>query len=192
MKEFLEDYVPGECLKASEETIRKYEKKVPASLIELWKANGFGKYNDGLIEIINPDDFNEVLWTYLGREVDSYVPIALNAFGDLFYYRKLTDDEDLEAAEDVCVVEIHYRVINTCAWSLKEFFDDYLCDKDVIEILLRKALFDEAVQKEGKLERNEIYYFTPAIVLGGAEEVKFIEKGNAQVHQEILFQIGIE
>ncbi|MDY8138104.1 T6SS immunity protein Tdi1 domain-containing protein [Aquimarina sp. 2201CG5-10] len=184
LNEFLGQYVPTNCIKASPETIEKYKNKVPDALIKLWKSNGFGKYNNGLIEIINPDDFNKTLWTWLGKEVANYVPIAINGFGDLFYYRKLTESD-----EDVCVIEPHYRDITTCAWSLDLFFNDYLCHKTTIEHLLREDLFYEAIGKYGELYKNEIFYFAPALGIGGSEELKNIKKGNAQIHLDILFQL---
>ena len=194
MKNFLKSYNPENCIKAPAEIIAKYEGKVPDSLIELWKTHGLGKYNNGLLEIVNPDDFNDTLWMYLGREVEYYVPFATSAFGELFYYRLLTDPEDLEegdeVVEDVCVVEIHRRVINTCAWSLDEFFNDYLCNPEVMSDLLRRELFEQAIEKIGSLAKNEVFYFVPALCIGGAEALEFVEKGNIQIHLEILFDLG--
>lgn len=196
MKNFLQIYHPENCIKAPAEIIAKYEGKVPDSLIELWTNHGFGKYKDGLLEIINPDDFNDALWMYLGREVEYYVPFATSAFGELFYYRMLTDPEDLEegdeVVEDVCVVEIHHRVINTCAWSLDEFFNDYLCDPEVMNDLLRRELYQQATKKLGYLAKNEAFYFVPALCIGGAEDLKFVDKGNIQTHLKILFELGRE
>ena len=98
LDEFTAKYKPTDAKVASEALIKSYSQKLPSALIELWKTKGLGKYNDGLIEIINPEDFEGDLERTLGKKVPNYVPIAMGAFGDLFYYRKLTDTD-----EDVCV-----------------------------------------------------------------------------------------
>ena len=195
MERFLENYPPFNCNPAAPELLKKYADKLPQPLLDLWKNVGLGKYKQGLIEIINPEDYEDALWTYLGKEVEYYVPIAINAFGDLFYYRMLSEPEDVEEgeeiAEDVCVIEIHYREIATCIWSLDDFFNDYLCDEEVITNLLRKELFDKAVLKKGELTKGEIYFFAPALLVGGTENIEIVQKGDARTHQELLFEMGL-
>jgi len=118
MEKFKQVFKIEENSKAvSNNTINEYEKKVPQLLIDLWKSDGFGKYNNGLIETVNPKDFESVLWTWLGREVENYVPFAISGFGELFYYRRLSETD-----EDVCMINIQYRKIETLVWSLTAFF----------------------------------------------------------------------
>ncbi len=90
MKKFKEVFkADGNRTAVPKSIIEEYREKVPQSLIDLWEADGFGKYNNGLIELINPKDFETSLWTWLGQEVENYVPFAISGFGELFYYRKL-------------------------------------------------------------------------------------------------------
>jgi len=164
--------------------IEEYKTKVPEFLLDLWKKDGFGKLHNGLIELINPKDFEPVLWTWLGREVENYVPFAISAFGELFYYRKLTETD-----EDVCIIDIQYRKIETIVWSLTSFFEDCLEDEEFRKLYLREALYIEAMKSLGDLKINEVFTFTPILAIGGAEEVKYLKKGNAQVYQDIVFQM---
>ena len=46
------------------------------------------------------------------------------------------------------------------------------------------------IEKFGTLKKNEIFYFAPALVIGGAEEIKYVDKGNSQVHLHLLFQLS--
>lgn len=71
-----------------------------------------------------------------------------------------------------------------------EEFVEYLIDSEVEEKILRRKLFDEAKAKFGVLPLNDIYFFAPALVTGGAEEIKYVNKGDAAVHQSILFDWG--
>jgi len=68
--------------------------------------------------------------------------------------------------------------------------NEYLTDNEIIKSKLREDLFIKSVSKLGALDVGEIFYFEPAIILGGAEEVQFVSKGKAIVHLDLLFQIG--
>ncbi len=185
LEKFNQLYKPdANCVLVSNEVIEKYQDKVPALLIDLWKANGFGKYNDGLIEIINPEEYENVLWTWLGREVENYIPFAITGFGELIYYRKLTDED-----EDVCMIDIQYRKIETLVWSFKSFFERFLIEEESRKDWLREDLFLSAINEKGGLKRNEVFTITPALAMGGAAELSYLQKGNAQVYQDILFQM---
>lgn len=166
------------------ETLEAYENKVPSLMIDLWKSDGFGKYNNGVIEMIHPTDFEPSLWSWLGKEVDNYVPFAITGFGELFYYRKLTEEH-----EDVCLLDIQYRNIEMAAWELESFFEDILTDEEIRTTWLREDLFHKAISEKGKLSQYEVFTFAPVLAMGGKEELNYLEKGNALVYQEIVFQM---
>lgn len=185
LENFKKEFKPAAgCIPAAAETLERYKNKVPESLIEVWKTSGLGKYNDGLIEFINPADFEDNLWTWLGREVPNYVPFAISGFGELFYFRKLTEDD-----EDVCLVDIQYRKIETLVWSMEEFLDDFLPNVVERKLWLREDLFKKAINQYGKIEKNEVFTFVPILAMGGLDEIEYIQKGNAQVYQDLVFQM---
>ena len=37
---------------------------------------------------------------------------------------------------------------------------------------------------------KDIFFFTPALVLGGDEDIRYVKKGNGAVHHQVLLQIG--
>jgi Uncharacterized conserved protein len=185
LQAFIEEHQPGKDLqKAAESRLNEYSNRLPGSILELWRDFGFGSYGNGLIRLVDPDEYNETLYTWLGKKNEKRIPIALSAFGELFFYRDLGSGE-----EDVSMLNVHYKSIDVCVWSLNDFFNDYLCDDDIINDILRQELFQQALQKYGPLTSGEIYSFVPALALGGAAEVEFIQKVNALVHLEILFQM---
>ena len=59
-----------------------------------------------------------------------------------------------------------------------------------MNINLKEELFNQAKEKLGNLESKEIYFFVPALILGGAENIKYIKKGNAVTHQLLLLELG--
>ena len=54
------------------------------------------------------------------------------------------------------------------------------------------GLFQEAFAKHGGLSENEIFFFAPALAFGGTESIQYVEKGNAVVHQHLLFEMGAD
>ena len=185
LQAFIEKHQPGKDLqKAAQSEIDQYSTRLPVSILELWRGYGFGSYSGGLIRLINPEIYNYTLYTWLGKKNDKRIPLALSAFGELFYYRDLGS-----GAEDVSMLNVHYKSVDVCSWSLKGFFNEYLCDDDIIGEILRQKLFQEALQKHGPLKNDEIYSFIPALALGGAAELEYIKKANALVHLDLLFQM---
>jgi hypothetical protein len=185
LEKFYQYFQPEKgCVKSTETQVLKYKDKVPEALLHIWQSTGFGKYNDGLIEIIYPEDFESSLSTWLGKVMPNYVPIAISGFGELFYYRKLSDQD-----EDICLIDIQYRQIETLVWSLESFFNEFITNASERELWLREKLFQSAIMSEGKLQKHEVFTFTPILAFGGAEELQFLRKGNAQVYQELVFQM---
>jgi hypothetical protein len=185
---FVKTFVPSkDLIKPDNNIIQQFATILPKELIEFWKEFGFGNYGDGLIKIINPLEYMDSLYEWLGRKDASKLPILVTGFGDIFYYRKLAENK-----EDINLLDIHYRKIDVCVYSLSEFFNSFIVDKGIIKELLKEKLFKNAQKKKGGIEYNEIYYFTPALIMGGGEDIKYIDKGIGTVHQFLLFQMGKE
>jgi len=183
---FTDTYTPSSGLvKPTEEMLKWYTDKLPAELLDFWVAYGFGNYADGLIKVVEPSDYMDSFYTWLGKEDFSRLPILVTGFGDIFYYRKISETE-----EDISLLNIHYRNISVCEYSLKDFFQKYILNEEISTHLLKKPLFNEANSKLGRLTNDEIYFFSPALVLGGGEDAKYIDKGTGSVHQMVLFELG--
>ena len=186
MKKFIKKFKPSKNLqKPNEKILNFYREILPNEIIELWEEYGFGEYGNGLIKIVNPKDYMNSLYTWLGQIDYTKIPIIVTAFGDIFYYRKLEDDRN-----DISVLDIHYRKIIVCSYSYQEFFKKYIIDKKVIKNVLRDSLYKKAIKKLGKLNDKDIFFFVPALILGGKEDIKYIDKGNGIIQQQILFELG--
>ncbi len=184
-KKFLERYAPEENLiKPSNSILEYYSKKLPKELIDFWREYGFGNYGNGIIKVINPLNYSNNLYQWLGKEDIFKIPIMISGFGEMFYYRKLSETDD-----DVCMLDIYYRKIEVCSYSFKEFVNDFIIDDDIKENYLRTSLFEEGITKLGSLKDNEIFFFAPTLSLGGAENIKYVDKGDAITHQQLLFSI---
>lgn len=42
------------------ETINKYKGKLPDELLNIWNIMGYGIYENGFIQLVNPDDYDFV------------------------------------------------------------------------------------------------------------------------------------
>jgi len=85
IKKFLERYRPQRLTKPDKAFLEKYKHIAPEFLIEFWQNYGFGKFGDGIIEFIRPNDYNALFWKWMGEKKENYIPIAISAFGDIFY-----------------------------------------------------------------------------------------------------------
>ena len=157
---------------------------VPEELLAFMQKYGFGNFGNGILKTIDPEDYFDSLFTWLGGEDYSKIPFMMTGFGDLFYYRKLEGGE-----YDISLLDIHYRSVSVPAWTVADFIK-FLLDPETEEKLLRGKLFQQAVAGKGALAPDEIFFFVPALVIGGAEDMRHISKGNARVHQHVLFQVG--
>ena len=183
---FVEVYTPGANLtKPDEELLEFANQMLPPEIVYLWQEYGFGNYGNGLIKVVDPRDYMHSLYSWLGGQDFHKIPVLVSAFGDIFYYRKLDEEEN-----DVSLLNIHYRKIEVCAYSYEEFFKSFITDPEVIENVLRKSLFAQAVAKLGTLKHDEAFFFVPALVLGGGEDIKYVSKGDAGTHQHLLLELG--
>lgn len=181
---FIEKYKPDKNLiKPSDHIIGACSSAgVNKQILDFIIEYGFGNYGDGIIKLIDPEMYMDSFYRWLGKEDYSRIPFMMTGFGDLFYFRNLGDGE-----YDISFLDIHYRKIFVVAYTVEEFVE-YLVDSEVEEDILRRNLFDEAKKKLGVLPLNEIYYFAPALVTGGAEEIKYVNKGDTSTHQWLLFE----
>ena len=184
---FLSKYPPDRDLrKPTSEMLERFQGKVPAELLDFWQEYGFGNYGGGLLKIIDPTDYADTLALWLGEQDDCF-PILMTGFGTLFIYRKRS-----ETADDMCLLDIHYRRSGSFSIGFSDFFEHIVPDEKFAEQFLRIELFQEASAKYGGLAENEIFFFAPALAFGGAESIPYIEKGAAVVHQHLLFEMDGE
>lgn len=184
---FVSKYPPGNDLrKPTAETLEQFQGKVPAELLNFWQEYGFGNYGGGLLKIIDPTDYIDTLTLWLGEQ-EGCLPILMTGFGTLFIYRKLSDTVD-----DMCLLDIHNRRSGSFSTSFSDFFERIIPAENFAAQFLRVGLFQKAFAKHGGLSENEIFFFAPALAFGGTESIQYVEKGNAVVHQHLLFEMGAD
>ena len=171
------------------ETVKKYQAYLPEALLELWQNHGFGFYGNGLLQIIHPELYQDVLWSWLMKDQPDMtrLPIAISAFGLVFYYRLLSEDGD----EDISFIDPHNSDIGVTAWSLTDFFNDWICGDEIIEQFLEKSALAKAQTQYDKLSDNQMYCYLPALRLGGRASDLNLDKGDAATHLDFLYQLAV-
>ena len=178
-------YSPAiDCTPAPEDVIAQYQSVAPASLIEIWRTTGLGKYRNGLIEFVNPNEFKPNLITWLGKDQPHYIPFAITGFGELLYFRKLTETE-----EDVCMVDIQYRQTSVLCLNFDRFIQEYLTNEDNRNDIFREEFFLELIAANGPLAKHEIFTFMPILAFGGNTGEPTVQKGNAQTYIDLVFTL---
>lgn len=185
LQKFIDECAPGVRVNADECVIQKYATLLPLHIIELWRRYGFGFYGTNGLQVINPDLYLQNLWGWLGQEENyNRIPIALSAFGTIFYYRKLSGDD-----HDISYINPHNSFSGVLSWDVGSFFNDLVLNRDVQNELLDAALLSELSTTAEALQVGEIYSFFPALRLGGAKEKAYVKKCDALVQLDFLLQL---
>ncbi len=199
--EFLleEPGAPTASATVSAEIIQQWVGKLPNRLLYVWQELGWCNFNNGLLWLVNPDDYAPIVETWLSgtkyAEMDTFHCFARDAFGEMYLYaenikRFITikpqrhtlwvDDKELlrpdsEKGSDISVI-------------LELTSDDEIYDCMDIH---GKGLFDRAVKKLGALKADEMYAFEPFLCMLPDEKITidYLTKVRMDVHLDILHQL---
>ncbi|MEG1039193.1 MAG: GAD-like domain-containing protein [Pseudomonas sp.] len=170
-------------------SIERYRGKLPDQLLEYWVEHGWCGYGDGIFWLVNPQEYEGVVASWLEgtefEELDCYHLIARGAFGDLYFWGEKTG-ASLKITSIVSRYIIHASAIP--ADQMDKRLQSFLIGIDV-EYNDYDELFRPAKKKLGILSRDEMYGFVPALMLGGSDTLKHLEKVKAVEHLTLLSQI---
>ena len=143
-----------EVVQAADDLIAAYEGILPASILELWRHQGLGFYGDRQFALIDPRSWQAVLdrWIISPPSATQRIPIALTPFGGLLYYRKLTASD-----EDVACFDPVSKEGSVLVWSLDDFFNGLMCDRESLDSLIPPAMTQAAREECGPLAPGEVY-----------------------------------
>ena len=66
-------------------TINKYKWVLPDELLTIWQNMGYGIYEDGFIQFINPDEY-EFVFDYIDKLLEPSIVFGVTALGDLLIW----------------------------------------------------------------------------------------------------------
>lgn len=193
---FLENFGPVlDKNPVPESAFKKYQGVLPDQLLSYWRAVGWGGFARGLFWLVNPEEWDEPMEAMLEDtgflERDAYHVIARNAFGDLWLWGQKTGGSlSIMSSRGMVfpsmpVPSFGDRGID---FEMRLFFSGLeVQDVDLLDDQ-QKPLFDRALKKLGPLQPHEVYGFVPLPALGGACELKYLQKVEAATYMDLLAQ----
>ncbi|WP_416466412.1 GAD-like domain-containing protein [Pseudomonas sp. LFS044] len=188
---FLEEFGPPiERREVPTSSIQRYKGKLPDQLLAYWAEHGWAGYGEGIFWMVNPQEYHGVVTSWLtGTEletIDNYHVIARSAFGDLYLWGEQTG-----ASLKITTILSRYT-------THKSIYTGDKMDKGIRAFMasLRMdtndygELFIPAKKKLGPLLHDEMYGFTPALLLGAPDSLGHLEKVKAVEHLVFLAQLA--
>lgn len=196
---FLEDFGdPHDNEPIPDEVIEAYRDKLPEQLFTYWRALGSCGFHNGLIWMVNPADYQDLLDSWLEGspfENRKYLSvIARSAFGELYVWEKnkgdILDIDPLNnivsvfmRKEEQSVSEEKEGFLMRCFWGFQDKEDIDLTDES------DKPLFSLALKKLGQLKSDEMYGFSQRLALGGKETLENLEIVKLDVYHDLAQQM---
>lgn len=170
---------PIECEKATQGALSQYRDQLPAQLVSFWEEQGWCGFAKGLIWVVDPSKFSTEIEEWIEPSDEPPIVLARTAFCDLYFWGK----------NGVYRVDVQHGDVSHVVNDITVFFDEFLCDPNVLDKVLKRPLFVEAMKESGPLDHNTCFAFEPALVLGGSGEASTIKRVKLREHLHLLAQI---
>ena len=187
---FLQNFGPAiDKREVPRETLDRFKGKLPNQLMVYWQEHGFSGYAEGLFWTVDPQDYEPVLDAWLGDtsfvENDALHIIARTAFGHLLVWGEKSGFCLQLFAPGSYVMEHQTALQKEDLEFAAQMFFGFL-EREPFEF---DGRFKLAKRRLGRLNRDEMYGFVPALALGGAADVNHLEKVKAVEHLVLLAQL---
>ena len=171
------------------ETINKYKGRLPDELLNIWNIMGYGIYENGFIQLVNPDDYDFV-FKYIDKLLEPSIVFAITAMGDLLIWEG-NKNWTIAPNEGNRVKQIDVRKCKSRVIGEIDFVFDILLGDDYG--ISGKNFFDskpylDIKDKLPTLEYGQCYGYVPALVLGGKVSNKNLQVVDAKTYIDIIGQ----
>lgn len=171
------------------ETINKYKGKLPDELLNIWNIMGYGIYENGFIQLVNPDDYDFV-FKYIDKLLEPSIVFAITAMGDLLIWEG-NKNWTIAPNEGNRVKQIDVRKCKSRVIGEIDFVFDILLGDDYG--ISGKNFFDskpylDIKDKLPTLEYGQCYGYVPALALGGKVSNKNLQVVDAKTYIDIIGQ----
>lgn len=170
--------------KVSEETIKKYEDKLPNEMIGIWKEYGYGQFMGGYFKLINPDDYIDfVRGTYYNGKIS--IPLMLTGFGDVVVWRPDLEENDKQEGF-LTLLHYKYEDVEVLSSGMDFIWDDFIKSKSCREEELELKEFEEAVKMHGEIGYDECFGYVPILAIGGSKKTENLQKVKIREHLDLI------
>ena len=173
-----------------QEVINKYKNLLPKELINIWETMGFGIYEEGFLQLVNPDEY-EFVFEYVDKLLEPSIIWAVTALGDLLMWEG-NENWTISPEEGDRVKIINVRKCNSqiLGASMDGVLNIFLADKEYLpdkEYFAAKPYLD-IKGKLPPLEYGQCYGYFPALALGGSASIKNLKITGVKTYIEIIGQ----
>lgn len=181
---------PISCTPVPLPAIEHYRKKLPERLLNYWEHYGWSTHAGGLFWIVNPAEYEGVVRSWLEGTAfetrDTYHVIARTAFGCLYLWGEKTGYSlKIESVlSRYCAYELGTTEDSLNRQSQLFFMNPSIESSDFL------GFFSRTRKKLGPLNSDEMYGFTPALMLGGSEILENLTKVKIIEHLIFLSQLS--
>jgi len=170
------------------ETINKYKGILPDELLSIWQTMGYGVYEDGFLQLVNPDEY-EFVFDYIDKLLEPSIVFGITALGDLLIWEgnknKTIASDEGNRVKIINIRSCKSRALDNFRGAIDIFFDDYfIAKKDYFD---SKAYLD-VKDKLPKLQYGQCYGYVPALALGGKASNKNLQVVDAKTYIDIVGQ----
>ncbi len=173
--------------------IEKYTNILPEPVLEIWRRTGFGIYEHGFVQFVNPDEYKFV-FEYIDVINDPVVVIAITALGDLITWEGMGLGGQ---GNHINVVFIHDRVDDVVGgtdpdfWLGKDFdinndpdHEDYAYNTKEY----RSKNYHKIKNILAPLAFGQCYGYVPVPALGGKKSYKNLHIVDAKSYINMIGQ----
>lgn len=171
------------------DTVNKYKGILPEKLLNIWEAMGLGIYENGFIQLVNPDEY-EFVFKYIDKLLEPSIVFAITAMGDLLIWEG-NKNWTIAPNEGNRVKQIDVRKCKSRVIGEIDFVFDILLGDDYG--ISGKNFFDskpylDIKDKLPTLEYGQCYGYVPALALGGKVSNKNLQVVDAKTYIDIIGQ----
>jgi hypothetical protein len=189
---------PKHSFPVDHRTLCNFKGKLPNRLLAYWESYGFCAFGNGLLWLVNPEDYEPALKEWLedtpAAHEDVFYVIARSGFGSLFLWGEKTGYRyEIDCPRGWIVQQDGNSAAiaeGRADLALARFFAIRRRDHVDINDSRGEGLFDRLVKKHGALSRDEVFAFEPSLMIGGSRTIENGAKRNVYVHLSVLAQLG--
>ena len=164
------------------------ESYFPEELLWIWENMGFGVYEDGFLQIVNPDEY-EFVFEYIDKLLEPTVVWGITALGDLLLWQgndnwTIAPDEG-NRTDLIDISKLDNKVLGG---MIDVDLNILLDDKDDLIDFYNAKPYLQIKDKLPKLNYGECYGYVPALALGGSKSVKNLKVVNHKAYVELIGQ----
>ena len=186
---------PTVFVPAPEEVLNRLAPQVPEVMLDYWQRFGFSVFQDGYMQLVNPETYAAALEDWLkGTSLDGtdqYCVIQKDAFGRMIVWGQNTGiNFTIRPTADAIQMRRSNQAKDIAAGDINRWaercFHEIKLDKDDVY----GRLFTEATDRLGPLGADQMLGLVPAVPLGGQLAAENFQIFSAPEHLAMLAQIG--